>query len=505
MFPKSPAWSASQNTSRTPGKVCGSNTSAPTCRLQVTPNTFEFFEVLRRGTLHSSCQGACSTCQVWTVQRQVVHTQLGLETQATELRNHKETSPVLVRPRPRRDEKTIKRHLPLACTERNQRIEHSLRTMNTTRWHKERKEKPSLHTHTMLNIKTFEENWPAKNTQKGFPLTFLVLHFSHHLCLLSCHSPFTVREQHSCRDNVPLGSIIRLPGLVPSSTCDRRPQSPSAIPPIAGQFTVALVHAGRTLQDSDSDETLFVTFFEGRASPADLTATVAVALLQFALDRERPDPLEISASSGFVIALCFAIPWSRASPAGITAAVAAALFLPFSLGQEGPASPEDTTIPESIVPTFIRRPFDVGFCRGALLCDSRRPTFNSRPCGCCKSGTGCALCSGPALPEDIATWILSRHCASVSRARIVTDLYFVVSAVFRGFAPVRSRSSSDFGRLATGVTTRHDFSNPRSRSTSGTCLVSASISALPDAGSHPITRFRSEASVNVLPSEWNFS
>ena len=41
--------------------------------------------------------------------------------------------------------------------------------------------------------------------------------------------------------------------------------------------------------------------------------------------------------------------------------------------------------------------------------------------------------------------------------RIVTDLYNVVSSAFRGFASASSRSSSDFGRLATGVTTRDDF------------------------------------------------
>ena len=46
-------------------------------------------------------------------------------------------------------------------------------------------------------------------------------------------------------------------------------------------------------------------------------------------------------------------------------------------------------------PSFTRRPCDIGFCRSALLCDSRRPRFASTPCGCCNPSTGCALCSGP--------------------------------------------------------------------------------------------------------------
>ena len=47
----------------------------------------------------------------------------------------------------------------------------------------------------------FQGNWPAKITQKGSPLTFLLLHFSHHNPLLCCHRPSTVREGISCRDS----------------------------------------------------------------------------------------------------------------------------------------------------------------------------------------------------------------------------------------------------------------------------------------------------------------
>ena len=44
----------------------------------------------------------------------------------------------------------------------------------------------------------------------------------------------------------------------------------------------------------------------------------------------------------------------------------------------------------------------------------------------------------------------------------MTDLYDVESSLSEVFAPASNRSSSDFGRLATEVTTGVDFSNPRS-------------------------------------------
>ena len=56
--------------------------------------------------------------------------------------SRKEISHEQVRLLLRRDVKTIQRHLPHACKESSQRIENYLRTMNTTRWHKEMKENP---------------------------------------------------------------------------------------------------------------------------------------------------------------------------------------------------------------------------------------------------------------------------------------------------------------------------------------------------------------------------
>ena len=53
--PKSAAWSAAQNTSKTLGNVCGSKHDRSKA-----PNAFEILEVFHRGTLHPSCQRACS-------------------------------------------------------------------------------------------------------------------------------------------------------------------------------------------------------------------------------------------------------------------------------------------------------------------------------------------------------------------------------------------------------------------------------------------------------------
>ena len=74
--------------------------------------------------------------------------------------------------------------------------------------------------------------------------------------------------------------------------------------------------------------------------------------MPFALDQESPATSELSASSGSVVAHCFAIPGGRAFPADFTSATAAAL--PFALDQEGPVSPEDTAISDSVVaPCFL--------------------------------------------------------------------------------------------------------------------------------------------------------
>ena len=146
--------------------------------------------------------------------------------------------------------------------------------------------------------------------------------------------------------------------------------------------------------------------------------------MPLASDQEGPAPPELSASSGFVVAHCsaiprgrtfpadfmaaaassdfavtiyFAFPRGRTSPTDFAAVVAAALVVPVVPDQDdpaftnsvhdccdastvsdmcsvlGPSSPEDTAIWESVVgtllhaarrPSFIRRPCDIGVCRG---------------------------------------------------------------------------------------------------------------------------------------------
>ena len=56
-----------------------------------------------------------------------------------------------------RDVKTTQRHLPHECKESNQRTENSFRTMNTTRWHKERKENPRSTSTPCLTSKLSKE------------------------------------------------------------------------------------------------------------------------------------------------------------------------------------------------------------------------------------------------------------------------------------------------------------------------------------------------------------
>ena len=69
--------------------------------------------------------------------------------------------------------------------------------------------------------------------------------------------------------------------------------------------------------------TLYFTILEGRAS-ADSTAAAAEAMfMPPALDQEGPASPKLSASSGFVVALCFATSGGRACPADFMAAVAA--------------------------------------------------------------------------------------------------------------------------------------------------------------------------------------
>ena len=87
----------------------------------------------------------------------------------------------------------------------------------------------------------------------------------------------------------------------------------------------------------------------GRAFPACIATTLMPALfLPFALDPKGPASSEDPATSDSVVALCFAIPGGRASPAGLAAAVTPALGVLFALGHDGPAPPEDTATLDSV-------------------------------------------------------------------------------------------------------------------------------------------------------------
>ena len=113
--------------------------------------------------------------------------------------------------------------------------------------------------------------------------------------------------------------------------------------------------------------TRYLTTSEGRASPADCTAVVAMTLLPFALEQERPSSTGILCKFRLMLWRSgFAIPRSQASPVDFTATVTAALS----------------------GPNFTRRHFDVGFCRSTPLCDSRRPNFISRHCDCVSTAPG---------------------------------------------------------------------------------------------------------------------
>ena len=76
--------------------------------------------------------------------------------------------------------------------------------------------------------------------------SFSLIVSSHHIPLLCCHGPSTVREQHSCRDNKPLHNIARLPGLmhflahhVQGHVATQSHAREHAIPPRARQLSTA--------------------------------------------------------------------------------------------------------------------------------------------------------------------------------------------------------------------------------------------------------------------------
>ena len=88
----------------------------------------------------------------------------------------------------------------------------------------------------------------------------------------------------------------------------------------------------------------------------------------------------------FIRTLYCAVPDGRPSSTSFATAVAAAsaLVVPFCSGPKGPS--------------FTGGHCEFGFCRGTVICDSRRPGFNSRHSGCCGFGAGHATCSGPRRP-----------------------------------------------------------------------------------------------------------
>ena len=88
-------------------------------------------------------------------------------------------------------------------------------TVHTTKRHKQNEGKSAFRKKgtQCLSQKSKDPDKPAQlkraRRSRSFSPYFLTT-----TPLLSCHSPCTVREQHSCRDSRPLGSITRLPGLM---------------------------------------------------------------------------------------------------------------------------------------------------------------------------------------------------------------------------------------------------------------------------------------------------
>ena len=135
--------------------------------------------------------------------------------------------------------------------------------------------------------------------------------------------------------------------------------------------------------------------------------------MPLALDQEGPAPTELSASSGFVVAHCFAIPRRRASPAGFVAAVAAAssdfaVTTCFAIlgGRTPPTDFVAVVAAALVVPivpdqddhfTFAKRLCHCEPCRGALR-NPWRPSFTNSLNDCCNAATVPAICSGPRRP-----------------------------------------------------------------------------------------------------------
>ena len=99
------------------------------------------------------------------------------------------------------------------------------------------------------------------------------------------------------------------------------------------------------------------------------------------------------------VVICFAIPGgSRDSPTVFATVATPAMFLPSALDQKRPSSTKGHC--------------DIGFCRGTVLQDPKRPSFTSRPCDCCNI----ALVVSSALGrEDNKVLAKSTICSTVRR------------------------------------------------------------------------------------------
>ena len=107
-------------------------------------------------------------------------------------------------------------------------------------------------------------------------------------------------------------------------------------------------------------------------------------------------------------------PGGRASPTALTTAVMPPLFLPFALGQEGPSSPEETAISESVVaPCFAisrGRASPTDFAPVASTASAVAVALRGRPSATdlTSAAATAALVAPPSLDQDdqhqLLTW-----------------------------------------------------------------------------------------------------
>ena len=109
-----------------------------------------------------------------------------------------------------------------------------------------------------------------------------------------------------------------------------------------------------------------------------------------------------------------ALSWRCASPTALTTAVMPPLFLPFALGQEGPSSPEETAISESVVaPCFAisrGRASPTDFAPVASTASAVAVALRGRPSATdlTSAAATAALVAPPSLDQDdqhqLLTW-----------------------------------------------------------------------------------------------------